>query len=379
MFQAILHLIKKEFLQTLRDPRLRFTILAAPVIQLILFGYAITTDIKEIPTVVCDLDRTQESRDLVGAMQASTCFDIAYQVEAPKEMEALLRQSRVKFGLLIPKGFSRSGKRMEKASVLSLLDGTDSNSATVALNYLNQMLGERSERQMAGSRMRLQAMGTSLRAGQVALQALILYNPGLLSAPYMVPGVIALILTLTTLLLTAMGIAREREMGTIEQLMVSPLRPEELILGKTLPYVAIGLVNVLFILVVAVFWFQVPMRGSLLLLLLSSTVFLLGALGIGLFVSASTRNVQVAFQFSILLTMLPALLLSGFFYPIENMPRILRAVTYLVPARYFLVIIRGIFLKGVGLAVLWRELLFLVGFAALMLIASSAKFHKRLE
>ncbi|MBI3085940.1 MAG: ABC transporter permease, partial [candidate division NC10 bacterium] len=189
----------------------------------------------------------------------------------------------------------------------------------------------------------------------------------------------AVILMMLVAMLTSLTVAREWERGTMEGLIASPLRPHELMIGKILPYVVIGLVDVVFILLVAVFLFRVPMRGSLTLLMISSTIFLLGGLGIGLFISAATKSVQVAFQLSTLATMLPALLLSGFFYPIENMPPTLQAITTLVPARYFLVVIRGIFLKGVGLAVLWREMLFLSAFAVFMLIASSAKFKKRLE
>jgi ABC-2 type transport system permease protein len=179
-------------------------------------------------------------------------------------------------------------------------------------------------------------------------------------------------------MLTGLTVAREWERGTMEGLIASPIRPAELMMGKILPYVVIGLVDVVLILLVGLFWFRVPLRGSLALLMASSTIFLLGALGIGLFISAATRSVQVAFQLATLATMLPALLLSGFFYPIENMPPILQAITYLVPARYFLVVIRGIFLKGVGLAVLWKELLFLTVFAVFILMASAAKFHKQL-
>ncbi|MBI2115604.1 MAG: ABC transporter permease, partial [candidate division NC10 bacterium] len=213
----------------------------------------------------------------------------------------------------------------------------------------------------------------------IELRTWVWYNPELKSSNFLIPGLTAVILMMLAAMLTSLTVAREWERGTMEGLIASPLRPHELMIGKILPYVVIGLVDVVFILLVAVFWFRVPMRGSLTLLMTSSTIFLLGGLGIGLFISAATKSVQVAFQLSTLATMLPALLLSGFFYPIENMPPILQAITTLVPARYFLVVIRGIFLKGVGLAVLWREMLFLSAFAVFMLIASSARFKKRLE
>jgi ABC-2 type transport system permease protein len=212
----------------------------------------------------------------------------------------------------------------------------------------------------------------------IELRTWVWYNPELKSSNFLIPGLTAVILMMLAALLTSLTVAREWERGTMEGLIASPLHPYELMVGKILPYVVIGLVAVVFILLVAVFWFRVPLRGSVTLLFVSSTIFLLGALGIGLFLSAATKNQQVAFQLSILATMLPALLLSGFFYPIENMPPVLQAITTVIPARYFLVIIRGIFLKGVGLAIIWKELLYLSVFAALMLFASAAKFQKRL-
>jgi len=377
MIRAVLHLMKKEFLQTLRDPRLRAVIFIAPVIQLTLFGYAITTDIKQIATVVCDLDRTQESRDLVSAMGASTYFNIAYWTESPKELEVLLRQGKAKFGLLVPQGFARSQKRTEKAVLVTFLDGSDANSATVAMNYLNQMLGERSERQMAGSRVRLQAMGTGLLAGQVVPQVQVWYNPDLLSAPYMVPGVIALILTMTTLMLTAIGIAREREMGTIEQLIVSPLRPVELIVGKTVPYVLIGLLDVAVIMTVGHFLFQLPVRGNLAVLFVAVLVYLLTTVGLGLLISTFSRTQQQA-MLSTLFILMPAIILSGFFFPIASMPRWAQILTMANPIRFFLAILRSILLKGSGPAALWQDGLPLLILGTLIFTGSLLRFRKRL-
>jgi len=377
MIRAVLHLMKKEFLQTLRDPRLRAVIFIAPVIQLTLFGYAITTDIKQIATVVCDLDRTQESRDLVSAMEGSGYFAVAFRVESPQDLEKLLRRNRARFGLLIPKSFARSQKRTEKAVLVTFLDGSDANSATVAMNYLNQMLGERSERQMAGSRVRLQAMGTGLLAGQVVPQVQVWYNPDLLSAPYMVPGVIALILTVMTLMLTAMGIAREREMGTIEQLIVSPLRPVELIVGKTVPYVLIGLLDVALILTIGHFLFQLPVRGSLFVLFVAVLIYLLTTVGLGLLISTFSRTQQQAMLSTMFITM-PAILLSGFFFPIASMPQWAQVLTLANPIRFFLAILRAILLKGSGPAALWQDGLPLLLLGTLIFTGSLLRFRKRL-
>lgn len=377
MFQAILHLMKKEFLQTLRDPRLRAVIFIAPVIQLTLFGYAITTDIKQIATVVCDLDRTQESRDLVSAMEGCGYFAVAFRVESPQDLETLLRRNRARFGLLIPRGFARSQKRTEKAVLVTFLDGSDANSATVAMNYLNQMLGEKAGALLASSRQRLGAMGTGLLAGQVVPQVQVWYNPDLLSAPYMVPGVIALILTMTTLMLTAIGIAREREMGTIEQLVVSPLRPVELIAGKTVPYVLIGLLDVAVIMTVGHLLFQLPVRGSLFVLCAAVLVYLLTTVGLGLLISTFSRTQQQA-MLSTLFILMPAIILSGFFFPIASMPRWAQVLTLANPIRFFLAILRAILLKGSGPAALWQDGLPLLILGALIFTGSLLRFRKRL-
>jgi ABC-2 type transport system permease protein len=371
-------IMRKEFLEVWRDHRSLAFVLAMPVLMLMLYGYGISSDVKLVPLAVYDLDQQPLSRELVRRFTSARYFVVTAQVGNLRELRRAIDTGQAKVGLTIPEDFSRNLGAGRPAPVQFVVDGSDSNTASIAIGNIASIS---KGLELTPQDLRPDAYWVPKAPSPVPieLRTWVWYNPELKSSNFLVPGLTAVILMMLAALLTSLTVAREWERGTMEGLIASPLLPHELMVGKILPYVAIGLVNVLFILVVAVFWFQVPMRGSLLLLLLSSTIFLLGALGIGLFVSASTRNVQVAFQLSILATMLPALLLSGFFYPIENMPPILQAVTYLVPARYFLVIIRGIFLKGVGLAVLWRELLFLVGFAALMLIASSAKFHKRLE
>jgi ABC-2 type transport system permease protein len=258
------------------------------------------------------------------------------------------------------------------------VDGSDSNTAGIAIGNI-AAIGKGLELSPRDLRPNVLITPQPELSLPIELRTWVWYNPELRSSNFLIPGLTAVILMMLAALLTSLTVAREWERGTMEGLIASPLHPYELMVGKILPYVVIGLVDVLFILVLAVFWFRVPLRGSLALLMVSSTIFLIGALGIGLFFSASTKNQQVAFQLSTLATMLPALLLSGFFYPIENMPPILQAITTIVPARYFLVVIRGIFLKGVGVEILWKELLFLSAFALLMLVASSAKFRKRLE
>jgi ABC-2 type transport system permease protein len=280
--------------------------------------------------------------------------------------------------MMIPEDFSQNLGANRPAPIQFVVDGSDSNTASIAIGNIAS-ISKSTELDPRDLRPRVFITPPAERPVPIEVRTWVWYNPELKSSNFLVPGLTAVILMMLAAMLTALTVAREWERGTMEALIASPLRPHELMIGKILPYVVLGLVDVGLILLVGVFWFGVPLRGSLTFLMLSSTIFLLGGLGIGLFISAATKSVQVAFQLSILVTFLPAFLLSGFFYPIENMPVALRSITYLIPARYFLVVIRGIFLKGVGLTVLWKELGLLTLFALFMLMASSAKFRKRLE
>jgi ABC-2 type transport system permease protein len=313
----------------------------------------------------------------VNRFTSADYFVVTARAESLRDLRSAIDHGQAKVGLMIPEDFSRNLGAGRPAPIQFVVDGSDSNTASIAIGNIAS-IGKSLEMYPQDLRPHALVTASMDRLLPIELRTWVWYNPELKSSNFLIPGLTAVILMMLAALLTSLTIAREWERGTMEGLIASPLHPYELMVGKILPYVVIGLVAVVFILLVAVFWFRVPMRGSLTLLIVSSTIFLLGALGIGLFVSAATKNQQVAFQLSILATMLPALLLSGFFYPIENMPPILQAITAIIPARYFLVIIRGIFLKGVGLLVLWRELLYLSAFAVLMLIASSAKFQKRL-
>ncbi len=378
MRSRIWSILRKEFIEIWRDPRSLVFVLAMPVMMLLLYGYGISSDVKRVPLVVYDRDGGPPARELVRRFTSTEYFVEARRVGNLREFRSTIDRGEAKVGLMIPEDFSRNLGAGRPAPVQFVVDGSDSNTASIAIGNI-AAIGKSTE--LAPRDLRPQVLITPKPESPVPieLRTWIWYNPELTSSNFLVPGLTAVILMMLAAILTSLTVAREWEQGTMESLIASPLRPYELMIGKILPYVAIGLVDVVLILLLAVFWFQVPLRGSVPLLMASSTVFLLGGLGIGLFISAATRSVQVAFQLSILATMLPALLLSGFFYPIENMPPILQAITALVPARYFLVVIRGIFLKGVGLVVLWKELLFLSIFAVLMLMASSAKFKKRLE
>lgn len=378
MTSRIWPIMRKEFLEIWRDTRSLAFVLVMPVLMLLLYGYGISSDVKRVPLAVYDRDGQPPARELVRRFTSTEYFVEAVRVGSLRELRQAIDRGDARVGLMIPEDFSRNLGANRPAPIQFVVDGSDSNTASIAIGNIASI--SRST-ELAPRDLRSQVFITPKAENPVPieLRTWVWYNPELKSSNFLVPGLTAVILMMLAAILTSLTVVREWERGTMEGLIASPLRPYELMVGKILPYVVIGLVDVVLILLLGVLWFRVPLRGSLLLLMVSSTIFLLGGLGIGLFISAATRSVQVAFQLSILATMLPALLLSGFFYPIENMPAALRAITYLVPARYFLVVIRGIFLKGVGLAVLWKELVFLSLFAGLMLVASSAKFHKRLE
>ncbi len=378
MRSRILPVMKKEFIEIRRDTRSLAFVLAMPAVMLFLYGYGISSDVKRVPLVVYDRDGTPPARELIRRFTSTDYFVVAAEVDNLRDLRRSIDRGQAKVGLMIPEDFNRNLGAGRPAPIQFVVDGSDSNTAGIAIGNI-AAISKGLELAPRGLRPDVLIPLPSDLSPPVELRTWIWYNPELRSSNFLIPGLTAVILMMLAALLTSLTVAREWERGTMEALIASPLRPHELMVGKILPYVVIGLVDVLFILLLALFWFRVPLRGSLPLLMVSSTIFLLGALGIGLFFSAATKNQQVSFQLSILATMLPALLLSGFFYPIENMPPILQAVTAIVPARYFLVVIRGIFLKGVGVETLWRELLFLSAFAVLMLVVSSAKFKKRLE
>ena len=371
-------IMKKEFIEIWRDRRSLAFVLSMPVFMLLLYGYGISSDVKRVPLAVYDRDGQPPARELVRRFTSTDYFVVTAQVGSLWELRRAIDLGIAKVGLTIPEDFSQNLGAGRPAPIQFVVDGSDSNTASIAISNI-AAISQNMELSPRDLRPQVYLSPRPEHPAPIELRTWVWYNPELKSSNFLIPGLTAVILMMLAAMLTSLTVAREWERGTMEGLIASPLHPIELMLGKILPYVVIGLLDVGIIVLVAVFWFRVPLRGSLTLLMASSTIFLLGALGIGLFLSAATKNQQVAFQLAILITMLPSLLLSGFFYPIENMPPALRAVTTLVPARYFLVIIRGIFLKGVGLVVLWRELLFLAGFAVLMLMASSAKFKKRLD
>ena len=367
--ERIKRLIIKEFIQIFRDRRMKAIVFVIPLLQTMVFGYAVTMDVNNVPTAVYDLDRSYESRELVRRLTASGYFNVRYRPGSPAEVRELLDRSEVTFALQIDRGFSKDLKRQVPAFVQVIVDGTDSNTGIVALDYANRII-LRYQRDLSAAR-----TGQAVR---IDLRQRAWYNPELKSKNYNVPGVIAMVIMLTSLLLTSMAVVREREIGTMEQLMVTPLRPAELILGKTIPFAIIAFFDMVLVTVFGVLVFDIPINGSLALLPLATAIYLLSILGIGLAISTLAATQQQALMSTFLFYM-PAVLLSGFMFPIENMPPVFQYLTYLNPLRYFLIIIRGLFLKGNGLDILWPQMAALLVMGAIVISLSAMRFRKRLE
>jgi ABC-2 type transport system permease protein len=360
-------LVRKEFRQIFRDPKTKRIVFASPIIQLLLFGYAVTTDVHNVATFIVDHDNTAESRALQDAFTATGHFRVVGRSARPADMAAALDRGSAVLGLEIPAGFARDIGAGRPAAVQVLVDGTQSNTATVAHGNAARIVQQFGVQQA-------EARGRSLDGG-VDLRARAWFNPDLESRVYNVPAVIGVLLLLMCLLLTALTVVRERELGTLDQLLVSPITPGELILGKTIPVAIIALVDLALISAVAVLWFEVPFRGSVLALVLASALYILASLGLGLFISTISRTQQEAFM-AMFLLMLPAIILSGFMYPIHTMPEFFQMLTWLNPVRHFLFMVRGIFLKGHGVAELWLQFTILAAMATLVLLGATARFRR---
>jgi len=369
-------LIRKEFIQIVRDPRTLYIVLAIPVIQLFLLGYTATTDVRNVPLAVFDQSRSPAARDLLDAYRAADYFSLAYDVDSEQELRTLIDDGLARAGLIIPPDFEERLLAGETAEVAFILDGSDPNVASTSLAAA-QLIGQSHSTQLTVERLTAQGVSTATRQA-IDVRARVWYNPDLVSAYFMIPALIGMILQLLTSLLTASAIVREREQGTIEQLIVTPIRSHELILAKIIPYALIGFFDTIEILVIGTLWFHVPIRGSLGLMLLLSALFLAGSLGVGLFVSTIAKTQQEAIML-VYFTMLPTIFLSGFLFPLAAMPRVLQWVSYAIPLRYYLIIIRSILLKGVGASALTGEIVALAIFAAVLLTAAALRFRKRLD
>jgi len=385
MWERILVIIRKELIQTLRDPRRRILLIGPPILQLIIFGYAVNLDVENARVAWMDLDRTPQSRELRAAFEGSVHFRVVGSPSSAGEMQDLMDRDEAQVIVRVLPGFARDLMRGRVPAVQVLVDGTNSNTAAIIASHAQQIVSGyalQAQKELMTAKIFPAAAAAggipSLNTASVSVQPRVWFNPSLKSREYFVPGVIVNIISLVTIMLTAMSIVREKEIGTMEQLMVTPIRPIELMLGKVLPFGAIGLFEVALVTTGALLVFQIPFRGSVWMLLVSSLAFLLTTLGMGLFISTISNTQQQAMMASTTFFM-PAMMLSGFTFPIRNMPAAVQYLTYINPLRYFMEIVRGVFLKGTGLEALWLQLVLLTGLGVLVLGFSALRFHKRLD
>ncbi|RJR46852.1 MAG: ABC transporter permease [Deltaproteobacteria bacterium] len=373
--RRIYHFLVKEFIQAVRDPRLRLFLFMPPLVQLMMYGYAINFDIQRIPTAVFDEARTPQTRDLINRFASNPSFSLDYYLDHPGQIRDLLDRGKATFALRLSYDFARNLKEGKPAAMQLIIDGTDSNAALIVGRYANTIINDYSL-ELLQERMGRRGLPAS-RGAPVVVEEQTWFNKNRISHVTYVPGVIAMVVMLVSIMLTALSVVREKEMGTMEQLLVAPIRPVEFILGKTIPFVLISLMDVVLVTLVAIFWFEVPLRGSPPVLLLGTLLFLISTVGLGLFISTMCSTQQQAMMVSTFV-FLPTIMLSGLVFPIPNMPVAVQYLTYLNPLSYFIIIIQDVFLKGVGVAVLWPQMAGLAVLGTALLGLSVLRFRQRL-
>ena len=374
--KIIINIIIKEFLQLKRDPRLFGIIFISPVLQLILLGYAANLDINNINTVVYDQDKTVTSRDLIEKFQSSGYFSINNYADNYNQITDLIDKGDDLWALVIPNDFEKKLERNEQVKLQALFDGSDGNKAGIAFGYVTGIVSNYSQNILLKTQNKL-GIKTAF-SGSVASELRVWYNPDLKTRYFMLPGIMGLILTIITTTLMAMAIVKEREIGTLEQIIVTPIKPAQLIIGKTIPFVILGFVDIFLVMGVIVFWFGIPIRGDFIYLIFASFIYVLSSLGLGLFISTISKTQQQAMMVAMFGILLPMNFLSGFAFPIENMPGWIQPITYLIPLRYYITILRGVILKGDGFFQLIPQTAALLGIGILILALSSLRFRKRL-
>jgi ABC-2 type transport system permease protein len=377
MFARLKQMLIKEFIQVFRDKRTRFVLFGPPIIQMLIFGYAATFEIHHVPTVVLDLDHSQESRDFLSRFSSSPYFEVEHQLTDQRQIADMIDRGLATVAIQIHAGFAQNLLKGQTAPVQVIVDGTNSNTALIAVGYINQIAAG-FVRDYQQDRIDRTAPQLVPLLPKVELEQRPWYNEDLRSRWFFVPGVIGSLTLVLVTTLTAFAVVREREIGTLEQIMVTPIRPSEFILGKTLPFFLIGLLDVSLIATVGTFWFRVPFRGHILVLFAGAVLFLLCMLGVGLLISTVSSTQQQAMVTSFFFIM-PAITFSGFGFPISTMPPWLQYLTYLSPLRYFLVVLRGTYLKGVGMDILWPQMAAMGGLGVILLTASVLRFHKALD
>jgi len=374
--KTIFHIITKEFIQFRRDRKMFGLSFVAPVFQLLILGYAANLDVSEIPLIILDQDRTRESRSLIANFTNTGYFKNVGYIERSDEIDHFLDDGHASFALVIPRGFGGKLAAGESSPLQLIADGSETTAGGIGVSYASIIISRFSQDVLLET---LQRRGVTKLPPRLGVEARVWYNPELKSRNFMVPSVLGLLLMVLTMILTSLAIVKEKELGTLEQLVVTPIRSHQLILGKIAPFLIIGLIDVVLVVGVARLFFGLELKGDFWLLFLLNIIFLMTTLGLGLFVSTMAHTQQQAMMTSIFFIMLPMMFFSGFVFPIENMPGIIQGVSYLMPLRYFFVIVRGLFLKGVGLDVLWPQALALFGFGVIILSLSVAKFRKRLS
>lgn len=368
MFCRLKAMIKKEFYQTIRDKRSLGVLLIIPALTLALFGYALNFDLKNISLAVYDADKTQASHNFIDELLHTGYFDLKYYLDDIQEIDQLLIRNKATVAMVIPRNFSNDILHGTITPVQFIVDGTNANTAGTAMGYINALM------EYYTSTIHIE---TTTLHSPIELQSRIWYNPGLTSALFFVPGLIGFILMITTVISTALSIVREKENGTMEQLTVSPMRPLEMLLGKTIPYIVISLIGTAVILWLGNLLFGVTVAGSYWLLLLVTLLFIFAGLSLGLLISTISDSQQVAFFTSIMVTMLPTFVLSGFIFPIENMPSFIQLITHIIPARYYIFALRAIILKGVGISVFWEQAIALIIFGTIILTLSTFRMYRK--
>jgi ABC-2 type transport system permease protein len=383
MWERIFEILKKEIRQSLRDPRLRGAMFIPPIMQMLIFGYAVSLDVNNVNLGWLDLDRTEQSRGLLRKFQGSQYFTLTATATSEQEAQGLLDRGKVDAVVRVPSNFGADVSRMKQTEVQVLVDGSNSNTASIIGNYATGVISNYNTETLQSQRNA--RLVESTRNGPVRIavpsvspQTRVWFNADLKSRNYFVPGILVNIIMIVTLNMTAMSIVREKEIGTMEQIMVTPIRPIELMIGKTLPFALVGFIDSVFVTIIALLLFHVPLRGSVLLLIGAALLFLMSMLGMGLFISTISHTQQQASMTSFFFLQ-PAFMLSGFTFPIRNMPEVVQWITYINPLRYFMDIVRGVFLKGAGIEALWSQMVMLALFGVAILSTSALRFRKRLD
>ena len=375
--KTILHIVKKEFLQFKRDPKMFGITLIAPIVQLIFLGYAATLDLNTVHTVFYDQDKTVTSRKFIEEFKSSGFFQLDHYADNYEDVQTYIEQGKSLVAIVIPKDFEKNINRRETTQLQAIFNGSDGNSASIAAGYITAIVSTYSK-QIVKDYIDLSGRKI-IPAGNISSEVRVWYNPELTTRNFMVPAIVGLLVSIITLILTSLAVVKEKEIGTLEQLIVTPIKPLQLIIGKLIPFVVLGFVSVTIVIIAMNVIFGISVRGSVLFLFLSSFLYILSTLGLGLFVSTVSKTQQQAMMIAIFAVMMPMIYLSGFAFPVENMPMIIQYISYIIPLKYFIIIIRGVILKGNGFAQHWFDASMLLAMGMLILFFSALRFRKRLE